>query len=75
LKASFTIAPLLIHANPSKPFVLEMDVSNFVVGAVFSQLGKDNLLHLVGFRSCKFFHAKINYKIHDKKKINHRGCL
>jgi hypothetical protein len=60
-------APFFIHANPSKPFVLEMDVFDFAVGIVFSQLGKDNLLHLVGFHYCNFLHAKINYKIHDKK--------
>jgi hypothetical protein len=66
LKASFTIAPLLIHANLSKPFVLGMDASGFALGIVLSQVGEYNLLPLVGFCSHKFFLAEINYKIHDK---------
>jgi hypothetical protein len=66
LKVSFTIAPLLIHVNPSKPFVLETDTFDFTIGAIFSKLGEDNLLHHVGFRSHKFSPTKINYDIHDK---------
>jgi hypothetical protein len=59
--------PLLIHVDPFKPFVLEANASNFVIGAVLSQLGKDNLLHLVNFHFRKFSFTKINYQIHDKK--------
>jgi hypothetical protein len=69
LKASFTIALLLIHADLSKPFVLEMNASDFALGVIFSQLGEDNLLYLVGFCSCKFSPTKINYKIHDKEPL------
>jgi hypothetical protein len=65
LKVYFTTAPLLIHVNPSKPFVLDIDISNFTIGALLSQLGEDNLLHHVDFRFCKFSSMKINYKIHD----------
>jgi len=67
LKASFTTAPLLIHANPSKPFVLETNASNFALNVVLSQPRKDNLFHLVGFHSCKCSLTKINYEIHDKE--------
>jgi hypothetical protein len=54
LKASFITAPLLIHANPSKPFVLEMNTFDFAVGVMFSQLGKENLFHPVDFCFRKF---------------------
>jgi hypothetical protein len=67
LKVFFMIAPFFIHVDPSKLFVLEMDTSDFALGVVFSQVGIDNLHHLVGFRFCKFFPVKINYEIHDKK--------
>jgi hypothetical protein len=40
LKVFFTTTPLLIRVEPSKPFVLETDVFDFVVGVVLSQLGK-----------------------------------
>ncbi len=67
LKAYFTTTPLLIHQDPSKPFVLEMDTYDFVVGVIFSQLGEYNLFHLVNFHFRKFFFTKINYNIHDKE--------
>jgi hypothetical protein len=34
LKNAFMIIPILIHANPSKPFFLEANVSKFVLGVV-----------------------------------------
>jgi hypothetical protein len=67
LKDSFTPAPFLIHAKPSKPFVLEMDVSNFATGVVFSQLGDNNIFLPISFHFHEFSLAKINYKIHDKE--------
>jgi hypothetical protein len=33
----------LIHADLSKPFVLEINICDFAVGAMLSQLGKENL--------------------------------
>ncbi len=69
LKASFTIVPLLIHLNISKPFVLEMDTFDFGVGVMFSQLGKNNLFHPNGFHFRKFFLVEINYEIFDKKNL------
>jgi hypothetical protein len=63
----FTTAPLLINAAPMKPFILKIDVFDFTLGVVLSQHGEDNLLHHIDFHSCKFFLAKINYKIHDKE--------
>jgi hypothetical protein len=36
LKVYFTTTPLLIHVDPSKPFVLEIDISDFAIGAMLS---------------------------------------
>ena len=60
LKTAFTTAPLLLHPDPSKPFFLEADASDFVLGAVLSQYGEDGRLHPVGFYSRKFLAAEIN---------------
>jgi hypothetical protein len=49
LKNTFTTIPILIHANPSKPFFLEANVSNFVLGVVLFQYASDEQLHHVGF--------------------------
>ena len=37
LKATFTIAPILVHLDFSKPFYMETDALDFGLGAVLSQ--------------------------------------
>jgi len=49
LKFFFTTTSLLIHVEPSKPFVLETNIFDFVVGAVLSQLGKRIFFVLISF--------------------------
>jgi len=66
---------LLIHKDPFKPFVLEMDVFEFVIGVVFSQFGKDKIFILSISILISFFPPKINYKIHNKKTSSHHGCF
>jgi len=67
LKVSFTIPPLLIHVNLSKPFVLEMDAFDFALGTILSQPGENNLLLTIEFYFHKFSPVEINHDIHDKK--------
>ncbi len=67
LKKAFTTAPILTHPDFHKSFFLEMDVSDFALGVVLSQLDKDKLLHPVAFHSRKFIATEINYEIHDKE--------
>jgi len=45
----FTTAPLLIHVDPMKPFVLEINAFDFALNVILSQLGKDNLFHPIDF--------------------------
>ena len=67
LKKAFTSAPILAHANPSKPFIIETDASDFALGAILSQYQEDNLLHPVAFYSRKFTSHEINYDVYDKE--------
>ena len=67
LKTAFTTAPILFHPDPSKPFFLEAEASDFALGAVLSQYGDDGRLHPVGFYSRNFLAIEINYEIHDKE--------
>ena len=62
---AFTSAPILIHANQDKPFILEVHASDFALGSVLSQ--PNGLLYPVAFHSRKFEAAEINYEIHDKE--------
>jgi hypothetical protein len=66
LKMAFTFAPILIHPDPTKPFIVEMDVF-FALGAILSQFGIDGLLHPVVFYSLKLTSAEINYQVYDKE--------
>ena len=67
LKHAFTSAPILIHVDQDKPFILEADASDFALGSVLSQPKENGLLYPVAFHSRKFEAAEINYEIHDKE--------
>jgi hypothetical protein len=68
LKVAFTFAPcILIHPDPAKPFIVEIDAINFTLGAILSQFGIDGLLHPVAFYSRKLTSAEINYQVYDKE--------
>jgi hypothetical protein len=67
LKTLFTTAPILAHADPSRPFIVETDGSDFALGAVLSQVKDDGALHPIAFYSRKFSAAEINYQIYDKE--------
>ena len=61
LKRMFTLAPILIHADQDKPFILEVDASEIALGSVPSQPKENGLLYPVVFHWRKFEPAKINY--------------
>ncbi|KAK3555087.1 hypothetical protein QTP86_008044 [Hemibagrus guttatus] len=68
LKRAFTTAPLLIHPNPDKPFVVEVDASTKGVGAVLSQQqGNPSRLHPCAFFSHKLNPAERNYDIGNRE--------
>jgi hypothetical protein len=47
LKKAFISAPILVHANSSKPFFLETDALDFALGSILSQYGENGRLHLL----------------------------
>ena len=52
LKSKFVSAPILIHPSRDLPFIVEIDSSNFAIGAILSQVSpKDNMVHPVAFFS------------------------
>jgi len=67
LKEMFTTGPILTHFDDTRPTKLETDASDFVLGAVLSQLCEDDKWHPVAFHSRKFSQVEINYDIHDKE--------
>ena len=71
LKSAVTSGPVLRHPDPSLPFTVESDASDFAIGAVLSQPALDNpaILHPVAFFSRKLEPAERNYDVHDKELI------
>ena len=67
LKKAFTSVPILIHVDLSKPFIIEVDVSDFVLGSILSQSCYDRKLLPISFHSRKFESTEINYEIHNKE--------
>jgi hypothetical protein len=67
LKKAFTTAPILIHADPSKPYTLETDASNFAIGAILSQPDAEGVLHPCCFFSRSLNPAESRYDIRDKE--------
>ena len=57
----------MVHPDPTKPYFVETDASDFALAGILSQEGEDHELHPIAFHSRKFNPAEINYPIHDKE--------
>ncbi|KAI2642467.1 Transposon Tf2-6 polyprotein [Labeo rohita] len=71
----FTTAPVLIHPNPAKSFVVEVDASDVGVGAVLSQRGPDEKLHPCSFFSRKFNPTQQRYGVGDRELLAIKWAL
>ncbi|KAF8751560.1 hypothetical protein RHS01_08341 [Rhizoctonia solani] len=67
LKDAITNAPVLCHADPSKPYFLETDASGAALGSILSQRQEDGRLHPLGFLLESFKGAEQNYDTHNKE--------
>jgi RNase H-like domain found in reverse transcriptase len=67
LKRRFLKTPILAIFDPEKHIVLEIDASDYAIGACISQLGKNKKLYPIAFYLRKMISAETNYNIHDKK--------
>jgi hypothetical protein len=67
LKQAFTRAPVLITFDPEQPITVEIDISDYILGIVLSQPGKDKKLQSVVYHSRKLQPAELNYEIYNKE--------
>ncbi|KAK3543848.1 hypothetical protein QTP70_030068 [Hemibagrus guttatus] len=68
LKEAFTTVPLLVHPDPDRPFIVEMDASTTGVGAVLSQQqGNPSCLHPCAFFFRKLIPEEVNYDIGNRE--------
>jgi hypothetical protein len=66
LKALLVSAPILVHADPDKPFVLRTDASDFALGAVLMQ-EHEGCLHPVAYHSRKFTPSERRYDAYARE--------
>ena len=67
LKGRFTSAPILVHPDPERQFIVEVDASNTGVGAILSQcLAGDAKVHPCAFYSHRLSSPEQNYDIGNK---------
>ena len=67
-KRRFTMAPILIHPDPERLFIVEVDASNVGVGAILSQRSaEDAEVHPRAFYSHRLSPAEQNYDIGNKE--------
>ena len=66
VKARFIKELFLIFSDPEKPYILETDVSDYIIRSILKQKinGK---FHPMIFYFRKFINVKFNYEIYDKK--------
>ena len=68
LKGRFTSAPILVHPDPERQFIVEVDASDTGVGAILSQrLAGDAKVHPCAFYLHRLSAAEINYDIGNKE--------
>ncbi|CEL62189.1 Retrotransposable element Tf2 155 kDa protein type 1 OS=Schizosaccharomyces pombe (strain 972 / ATCC 24843) GN=Tf2-1 PE=4 SV=1 [Rhizoctonia solani AG-1 IB] len=67
LQQAIITAPVIVHADPVKPYFLETDASGAALGSVLSQHQDDGHLHPIGYLSESFKGAEQNYDTHDKE--------
>jgi len=67
LKKNFITAPILVHFHSEQETMLEIDASDYALGAIPSQCQLNKKIHPCAFLSQKFSSPEMNYDIHDKE--------
>ena len=67
--------PVLRQPDQTKPFEVEVDASNYAMGAVLMQRDEKNVLHPVAFFSKSMNEAQRNYNIYNKELLGLQEML
>jgi hypothetical protein len=67
LKERMLEEPILRNPDPTRPFEVETDASDFAMGAQLGQRDDNGVLHPVAFISQQFKGAQLNYTVGDKE--------
>ena len=61
LKQHLMCEPILAFPQLNKPFVVEVDASDYAAGGILSQIGDDNVLHPIAYFSTSFTGSQCNW--------------
>ena len=75
LKKAITMAPVLAQPDPTKPYTIETDSSDFGNGMALYQEGDDGKLHPVAFDGRKLHGAELRYPTHEKELMAIKDAL
>jgi hypothetical protein len=75
LKEAITTAPVLIQPDPTKPYTIDTDSSDFGNGMTLYQKGDDGKLHPVAFDGRKLHGAELRYPTHEKELLAIKDAL
>lgn len=75
MKQLFTTAPVLMHFDPDRETVVEVDSSGYVIGGLLQQYDDNGALRPCAFFSQKNSPAECNYQIYDKELLAIVKCL
>ena len=75
LKEALTNAPVLQQPDPSKPYTIETDASDFAIGFDLLQIGEDGLMHPLAFDGRKLREAELRYPTHEKELLAIKEAL
>ena len=67
--------PVLRQPDQTKPFKVEVDVSNYTMGAVLMQRDEKNVLHPIASFSKSMNEAQNNYNIYNKELLGLQEML
>jgi hypothetical protein len=75
LKQRICEEPVLLQPDQTKPFEVEVDTSNYAIGAVLMQRNDENILHPVAFFSKTMNKAQRNYDVYNRELLGLRETL
>jgi hypothetical protein len=75
LKQHICKEPVLLQPDQTKPFEVEVDTSNYAIGAVLMQRDDKNVLHPVAFFSKTMNKAQRNYNVYNQELLGLRETL
>ena len=70
LPSRFLQAPILLHLDFKRPFIIETDASDTAIGGILLQHREDGHLHPCAYRSSKMSPMEENYDIYDKELLS-----